>query len=194
MNDLQFESVRDAWRSAPVDSVKLDFSAKLRRARWTVFGEVVALLWIAAFSAFFLSRDARPVTVVLCVFVIIFVVTSVAYGWIQRLRLMDRLSTATLTFAMSLQEHHQLEVRLHKVGRVGIWITAVFCLLWVPWKLVEDWGAYLEHPWSAIVGIAGIVLILAGVVVSDIRTARRLQREGARLQQLLASLQSDPEA
>lgn len=186
MNDVQWNEICAQWQGAPAvaSGIRNDFEGAMARRRRDDWHDFVALLVAGSLPGWLLVLDPNPVVVVCLLFVMVFIMVSVVVS--QRLKRKRQIVMAknTTDFVAVLVEHHETEQRLHRYEGIGLVTAVAFLVVWLPWALWTNWTAYVENPWSAVIGIGVMSVILAGESIRLRRGAERLRGEAERLEEL----------
>lgn len=107
-----------------------------------------------------------------------FIPSSMLLEWWMR-HLIWRAMTRENTQGFIAQMTHrlQLEWRIWRLSRAGFILVTTFLLLWTPYKLLVDRLAYTRTPIAAVIGVGGILLLLASYALWLVKTRRTLRHQ-----------------
>lgn len=188
--EKELEAWRAAWQSLGGESALAAElaaqAAKDARRVWVSRAtETLAALASTSVSLVFAIRShGRAVTVALCAGIALFNAI-----WLTRLFTLRVGAGEGSTVA------HFVALRRARLERDRTWNAfarratiglGVALVPWSLWMLRVGWALYRAEPWRFVVGFGGVLVILAGVLVTLSRAQKRLDAERERFEALVA--------
>jgi hypothetical protein len=153
--------------------------------RWKTRLELVAVLLGVIFTIGLLLQSTPSISiVVLCVFCWLVWGTSLWAKWQLSRTERRALTSAPAKFVQTLRKFTENRTRMIQKGRYMLVAAGVFCAVWVSWFVSENWVAYQQEPWRAVVGIGGVIVFYLLAIYLQRREQKRLQADLEGLEQL----------